>query len=249
MSKIKSRAVISKNMRNKNQKPKSAKDFWDEEYQNKKHLTLSDEPSDDLIKFSRFVERQEGRKQLNQLSSVLDLGCGNGRNLIYLSKTFGARGVGYDISSEAIRFAKKNSVGLPIFFGVKSIASDLSLPDKSQNFVLDMMASHFLNSDERISLIQEIARVLKSRGWFFWKTFLLEDDGHARRLLRDHPGSETGSYIHPKMNVAEHVFTETEILDLLKNHFVIHKMIKSQRHRQDGKAFKRRSIAVYAERI
>ena len=71
--------------------------FWNKEYRTGAHLQLSDEPAEDLMKFTRWVERQEGRRQLNVTGRVLDLGCGNGRNIIYLAQTYGVRGVGYDI--------------------------------------------------------------------------------------------------------------------------------------------------------
>ena len=71
---------------------------------------------------------------------------------------------------------------------------------------------------------------------------------HRLRLLRENPTEETGTYIHPKIGVAEHVFTEEEIKKTLEKDFTIHKIIKSHRHKNKGKAFKRRSISIYAER-
>ncbi|MSR78999.1 MAG: class I SAM-dependent methyltransferase [Candidatus Taylorbacteria bacterium] len=223
-------------------------DFWNKEYKKGGHLALSEEPSGDLIKFTRFLERSHGRKILNPTSSVLDLGCGNGRNLIYLAENFGMRGIGYDISNEAVNIAKKSSENLPIQYEVRSIAGTFSLPDSSQSIALDMMTSHFLEASDRKNLVEEIARVLKPGGWLFLKTFLLDEDLHAKQLLRDNPASEPGSYIHPKIGVAEHVFTEEEIHEALALHFTVHKISKSHRHREDGHASKRRSMSVYAER-
>ncbi len=223
--------------------------FWDREYKTQGHLALSDNPSEDLIKFTRWLEREHGRKFLNATTSALDLGCGNGRNLIYLAKHFGIRGVGYDISGEAVNLAKKLSDDLPISYETRSIAGALPLPDASHMFVLDMMTSHFLKASERKNLIAEIARVLKIGGWFFWKTFLLDEDVHAERLLRESPSGEVGSYIHPKIGVAEHVFTEEEVTEALSEKFFIHKITKSHNHRLAGKIAKRRSMSIYAERV
>ena len=228
-------------------RPNSQK-FWDSEYKEGGHLALSTEESEDLVKFTRFLEREFKRKYLNPLVSVLDLGCGNARNLIYLAQTFGIRGVGYDISSQAIAQARKASEGLPLTYAVHSIVEPIPLPDSSQTIVLDMMTSHFLNAEERVNLMNEIKRVLKPGGWIFFKTFLLDEDNHAARLLRDHPADEPGSYIHPKIGVAEHVFTEDEILELLGDEFYIHKVTKSHRHKAHGSGAKRRSISVYAQK-
>jgi SAM-dependent methyltransferase len=223
--------------------------FWNKEYRTKGHLALSDNPSEDLIKFTRFLEKEYGKKFLNSAASALDLGCGNGRNLIYLAKTFGIKGVGIDISSEAISLAKKLSEKLPIQYHTESIASSLPLPSGSQTLVLDMMTSHFLKKTDRENVLLEILRVLRPGGWLFWKTFLLDEDLHAKRLLKEHPALEEGSYIHPQIGEAEHVFTEEEIAKTLEEHFFIHKIYKSHRHLNRGKPWKRRSVSVYAEKI
>jgi SAM-dependent methyltransferase len=229
-------------------KKQGVRSFWNAEYKKAGHLALSDTPSEDLIKFTRFLLREYGRAHLNLTSSVLDLGCGNGRNLIYLAETYRMRGVGYDISEEAISYAKRASEGLPISYEVRSITDPIILPDNSQTIVLDMMTSHFLDATERASLMSEIIRVLKPGGWLFLKTFLLDEDMHAVRLLRDHPAKESGSYIHPEIGVAEHVFTEKEIVAALEPNFFIHKISKSHRHKERSGG-KRRSISVYAQKI
>lgn len=235
-------------MKESNKKRPNSQKFWDSEYKEGGHLALSTEESEDLVKFTRFLEREFGRKYLNPIASVLDLGCGNGRNLMYLSRTFGVRGFGCDISSQAISQARKVSEGLPLTYGVQSISDPIPLPDSSQTIVLDMMTSHFLNAAERAQLMGEIKRVLKPGGWLFLKTFLLDEDNHAARLLRENPADEPGSYIHPKIGVAEHVFTEEEIMEMLGGEFYVHKVTKSHRHKAHGGGAKRRSISVYAQK-
>src|SRR3990167_73658 len=144
------------------------KNFWEKEYErgpirgvHTKHLALSDDPSEDFLKFIRWIEREYGKTFLRQGSSVLDLGCGNGRNLIHLAKTYGVRGTGFDTSKEAITQAKEKSKDMHTQYEVRSIAGALSLADESQTLVLDMMASHYLKKEERDFLHQETARVLK----------------------------------------------------------------------------------------
>jgi SAM-dependent methyltransferase len=195
------------------------------------------------------VERKEGRAQLNPLRKVADFGCGNGRNLVFLSEQFGMRGVGYDISREAIAQAVELSNGLPIEYEVRSIEGTFpNLTDESITLALDMMTSHFLKLDEREKLISEIARVLKPGGWLFLKTFLKDEDEHAQRLIKENPAEEKNSYIHPKIGLAEHVFTEDEIEKSLKDKFTIEKITKSHGHLKNGQAFKRRSMSIYAQR-
>lgn len=224
------------------------KEFWNAEYKVGGHLALSTNVSEDLEKFTRFIIRENAHKTLNITSSVLDLGCGNGRNLIWLAENFGLRGIGYDISAEAISQAKKRTVDLtlPLTYETRSIAGALPIPDNSQMFVLDMMTSHFLNVAERAFLVEEIYRVLKPGGFLFYKTFLLDEDRHAYRMLKENPGKEENTYIHPEIGVAEHVSTEEEIDEVYGRRFKVHKVHKSHRHR--GENAKRRSIVIYAEK-
>jgi len=233
---------------------KKKKQFWDSEYSRPAHLALSTEPAEDLIKFTRWLERRYGRKFLNVTSLALDLGCGNGRNLIYLAKEFGMRGVGYDSSAEAI--AQANAAARtfgrnPGFcqFEVRSIAEPLPLQNASAMLVLDMMSSHVLRRAEREALRAEIFRVLKPGGWLFFKSFLLEEDTHAKRLLKEHPAEEDGMYIHPEIGKAEYVWTEEAVREFFEPFFTVHDIEKSHKHRhKDGSAWKRRTIAAYLQK-
>ena len=227
---------------------RSGQAFWDAEYKDGGHLALSVTQSEDLEKFTRWAEREYGKSLLNITASVLDLGCGNGRNLIWLSQQYGVRGVGYDISAEAVKQAKRLSaeLGLTLSYEATSIARPIPLPDDSQALVLDMMTSHFLKAPEREALIQEIFRVLRPGGFLFYKTFLLDEDSHAKRMIQENPADEKNTYIHPKIGVPEHVSTQEEIEDMHGKYFTIHKVHKSHRHK--GKGAKRRSITLYMQK-
>ena len=224
---------------------KSNKAFWDKEYSQSKNFSLSDSPAEDLLKFARYLERNYGRQFLNPTANILDLGCGNGRNLIHLSKEYGSRGIGCDISEVAIKQAKERAGGLPLKFFVAGLAEKFEMPDNSFDIVLDMMASHYLKTGERKTLISEIARVLKPDGWFLYKTFLLESDANAERMIKENPADEPNSYIHPTIGSFEHVSEEKEIRELYEPYFDIEKVEKTGKFSIHGRAGKRRSIIVY----
>jgi SAM-dependent methyltransferase len=224
--------------------------FWDKEYRTSAHLKLSTEPAEDLVKFCRFMERRIGRKVLNVQGRALDLGCGNGRNLIYLAQAYGMRGIGYDISDIAIKQAKEASKDLPIQYESRSIAGDLALPDGAVNLVLDMMTSHFLKKEERETLLAEIVRVLRPGGWMFFKSFVKDGDQHVGRLLREHPADEEGAYVHPEIGVYEYVWSVDALREFLEPHFIIHKLSLSHKHiGKRGEAWKRRTVSAYLEKL
>ena len=225
------------------------KDFWNSQYTNATHLELSEEPAEDLQKFCRYLIRKSGKSQLNVTTKVVDMGCGNGRNIIYLAKEFGVHGIGYDASSVAIEDAKRRAEGLPLTFTVQSLADPIPLPDGRATIVLDMMASHVLKREERETLLYETLRVLRPNGWLFFKTFILEEDLNAERMLREFPADEPGMYIHPEIGVPEYVWTVPEIKRFFGDFYTIHKIEKSHKHRHaDGRAWKRRTASVYLEK-
>lgn len=240
--------LLTMKMKMKAKRKRKGKGFWDSEYKDAEHLAISMNPSEDLEKFTRWLEREYGKAYLNITTTVLDLGSGNGRNLVWLAEQFGVTGVGYDVSSEAVRQANVHATthNLKLSYEARSIAGPLTIPDASQTLVLDMMTSHFLTEAERLVLIDEIFRVLKPGGFLFYKTFLLDEDRNARRMIAEHPGKEKNTYIHPTIGVAEHVSTEEEIDSLYGDKFTIHKVYKSHRH--IGRNAKRRSIVVYLQK-
>ena len=225
------------------------RNFWNEEYSKASHLTLSDEPSEDLATFVRWALRNSEWPPFPEHGLVIDLGCGNGRNIIAMCKEANMRGIGIDISSVALSQAKLASKSLDIKFIEQSISKPIPVEDQSVDVVLDMMTSHFLNESERTAYVEELARITKPFAWVFFKTFVFEGDMHIKRLLQDYPAGEENSYIHPKIKVLEHVFTEEEIYALFSPYFKIYKMLKSYKHvTTDGKPYKRRTISVYMER-
>ncbi len=230
------------------------KDFWNKEYKSSEHLALSMNVSEDLEKFITWLEREHGRKYLNPVAKVLDIGTGNGRNIIYLSNNFGMHGEGFDISEVAILEADRNKEDLPIKFSVQSMSDPLPAKDGSVTLALDMMTSHFLHKEEREKLLEEIVRVLRPDGWLFFKSFLADEDLHSKRLLKENPSDEPGAYIHPKIGVHEHVWTEDDAKEFFAPYFQIHKVVKSHKHINRGKigeerAWKRRTFSMYLQKL
>ena len=234
----------SKNNKNKGQ-------FWNKEYQDAKHLTLSEEPSSDLLSFVKWVNRNSEWPAFFQGGFVLDVGCGNGRNIGNMCEQYHMKGLGFDISDTALKQAKEKFAHIKsLKFIQQSIYDAIDLPDQSVDIVLDMMAIHFLDDSKRQEYIKDIARVIKPFGWMLLKTFVLDNDQNAIRMIKDYPTpqKEHNSYIHPKFKALEHVFIEDELDELFSPYFIIHKKIKSYKHFKDGKPYKRRTISVYLER-
>ncbi len=235
-------------------KTTNAATFWDNEYSSEEgdKFSLSTESSEDLQKFTRFLEREyKGQEPINRNSKFIDAGCGNGRNSFFLAENFGAQGIGYDISSEAIKTANKKlktlSPDIKLNFLVQNLNEAIPAEDNSQDFVIDAVASHVLRKEEREFFRNEVVRVLSSNSYYFLKSLLLDDDSHAKQMIRDFGKSagEENSYIHPSMGIFEHVPTEDELIKFYENDFHIDKIERSFAHRINGRAAKRRYIVMY----
>ncbi|MBP9819010.1 MAG: class I SAM-dependent methyltransferase [Candidatus Pacebacteria bacterium] len=181
-----------------------SKTFWNKEYSDPKHLTMSAEAASDLLTFEKWVSRNAEWFPFPKDGFVVDVGCGNGRNIIPLCGEYGMKGLGIDISGTATEQAKKvlahaakdstdeegnliKGKNIEIEFRTQSISEPLGLEDQSVDVVLDMMTSHYLRKAERETYVQEVARVMKPYGWLFFKTFIVEGDLHIKRLIQEHP--------------------------------------------------------------
>ena len=231
---------------------KRLKEFWDKEYKKPELFEISDGVSSDLQKFTRWAKKEYGDDVFRPDITVLDAGCGNGRNLLWMNDEFRVRGFGYDISEEAIKQAQarasKQKWGSKLTFITHSIGSTIPLPDESVDVVLDMMASHFLKEVERERYIKELHRVLKPQGILFFKSFYGKGDKHAQDLIKNESAGEHNAYIHPKMKVYEYVWTDESLNDAFGEQFILQHRELSHQHNIRGKPNKRRSIVCYYER-
>lgn len=124
------------------------KDVWEKEYVNPKLVTRDWEPQKQTKKFFKWLRKEQGL-DLGSIS-VLDLGCGTGRNAIYLAE-YGARCIGYDISPSAIKMGQRKAqeLGVSVTLEARNIGEVYPLEDESIDVVMDIIASNSLTDKER----------------------------------------------------------------------------------------------------
>jgi len=230
---------------------KSGVSFWEQEYADHDTLAMSTTPSGDLQKFTRWIKREfKNNFPFNLGQRVTDIGCGNGRNLNFIAEQYGLRGIGFDISEQAVSLARKNKGNANVEYSVHSLAKfPYPVESETQTLVLDMMASHILNTEERKAMRAEVYRIMKPDGWLFYKTFVLDGDLNAKRMIKQYPGPEPNSYVHPQIGHVEYMLDEEDIIaELEAAGFYVHKVYKSHKHLVNGRAAKRRSVSIYAQK-
>lgn len=229
----------------------SQQKFWNAEYRDSQLVTKSFEPQADVLRFIQWLRREE-YVALDETKTILDLGCGVGRNAIYFAQHYTTSSIGYDFSSEAIKIGEEyiaqNNIK-HVVLEVRSIAETYPLAEASVDIVLDVTASNSLSSDERNVYLQEVARVLKPGGYFFVRALTRDGDRNAQNLLSLFPGQDYDTYIHPDLGIAERVFREEDFRELYGLYFDVKKVAKQTGYQQWKKGtYKRRYLVAYLQK-
>ncbi len=118
-----------------------------------------------------FVEPHEalpviaGLLQARAPATVLDLGCGNGRHVVYLARQ-GFRVFGLDSSPEALALTRQwlEAEGLTAEVCLGSMFEPLPYPDDFFDAIVSIQVIHHAELATIRRIVQEIGRVLKPHG-------------------------------------------------------------------------------------
>lgn len=162
-----------------------------------------DGPSKSVQEFIRYLK--EGDK-------ILDLGCGSGRDSIFLAKQ-GYDVWGIDISKEAIKKAKENFQAKNLHFLVAN-AENLPFEDEFFDAIYSRWVLQFVPLKKAAS---EIFRVLKNNGIAFI-AFLLNTKIIATRELTEFHRKEDIISTYENFKILKQVEFKIEELDAKKPH-------------------------------
>ena len=221
---------------------------WDREYRNSKLLTKDNKPQADVVRFVKFLKKEEG-VEIEGLS-VLDLGSGAGRNSFYFAE-LGARVVGLEISKTAVEISKANAkeAGLEITYIKQGIGEKFPCEDSSVDVALDVTSSNSLSENEREVYFSETERVLKTAGYFFVKALCKDGDENAKYLLKNNPGPEKDTYIMPGLGVTERVWSKEDFMTTYSKHFqILHLEKKTSYSRMSNRSYKRNFWICYMKK-
>lgn len=185
--------------------------IWENEYRNPKLVSLSDEPIKSLKDFARYI-RKDHNTELSNLN-ILDLGCGNGKNSIYIAEQGDNNSIfGIDISETAINIARQAYPKGD--FRVGNFGISFPYPDNKFDIILDITSSNSLSESEREIYINEIKRTLKTGGYMFIRALCKDGDTNAKNLLISNPGKEKDTYIMPEIGLTERVFSKEDFVSM-----------------------------------
>jgi SAM-dependent methyltransferase len=175
-----------------------------------------------LVWWKRLLDVQAPyRWNLQKLNPgyTLDIGCGIGRNLMYLH----GRGIGIDHNLQSVEIA--NSRGLTAFTPETFTGSGFDVPDSFDTILLAHVAEH-MTEEQGVKLLEEYIHFLKPTGRLIVITpqeaGYRSDDTHVEFIdfakIRNIAGklnlSVTREYSFPFPRLAGNIFTYNEFVSI-----------------------------------
>ncbi len=221
---------------------------WNKEYQDSKLVTKDDKPQADTLRFFKFLKKEMEYKIENR--TILDLGCGTGRNSNYLAE-LGNQVIAFEVSQKALEIAKQRAreLGLEVDYRLEDIGSPYDLKDESIDIVLDITSSNSLNEEGRNTYLKETSRVLKKGGYFFVRALAKDGDKNAKELLKKSPSKEKDTYLIPEIGLIERVFSKEDIIKTYSQYFkILHLEKKTSYQTFNNRIYKRNYWLVYLQK-
>lgn len=217
------------------------KKLWEKEYGSRKALpsTNTFNPSSSLRK---FLKKYPDIKK----DYALDIGCGNGRNSMYLIDNGFKSVLAIDLSEKAIEIANTEKEKSSKYSNIEYIAGDVAevLDTVNERFdlIIDMTVMHSLTEESRKRTVKHIKRLLKPNSYFLIFT-LMADSPAVIDLKAKFPGSEPNSYRFKYENdvISEKAFTLNELKELFKPL----KLVEYEQYQTVTRAFKGEFPRIY----
>lgn len=180
-------------------------EWWDKFYLNKEKPIpfFTDFPDENLVSYMEMGILKRGK--------ALDIGCGNGRNSLYLAGQ-GFETQGIDFSKTSIDWANEMALnkGINVNFINKSIF-DFESQDKSYDFIYDSGCLHHIKPHRRGRYLEKVANLLKDDGYFGLTCFNLKGGANISDydVYRDYS-------MHGGLG-----FSEKKLREIIEPHFSI----------------------------
>jgi ubiquinone/menaquinone biosynthesis C-methylase UbiE len=189
-------------------------DAWFE----RNHLTMQkrkfdfDDPVVQAVQRCMSADSARNYKQ----AALLEIGCGEGRRLEYLTKKFNVNCHGIEPSPKAVALATRNQLSV-----VRGTADSLPYDSKAFDFVVFGFCLYLCDREDLFRIAHEADRVLKKPGWMiiydFFATTVSRNDYHHfkglhsykmdyRRLFDWHP--DYTCFSHEVLKHAEKGYTD-----------------------------------------
>jgi cyclopropane fatty-acyl-phospholipid synthase-like methyltransferase len=149
--------------------------YWDGAYRNQRKIWGS-QPGEAAREAAKFID-EAGISAAGK--RLLDLGCGYGRDLFYLSSRWDVRAVGVDASQQAIDIARSELARSRRRNMEFRCSRFQDITDGPYDLVLAANMYQILSREERAELCRTVKSLLAPDGLFLLSTLSVRDPEHA----------------------------------------------------------------------
>ncbi len=184
----------------------------------KEHLTqdtlptmANHEPASGVVRFVEWLKSHN----ISLMGKAVDIGCGKGRNAIYLAQQ-GMEIWGLEYIESAIqaaqRLAESKNVQQSIHFVNQNIDSHWKMEDNFFDITIDSFSSIDIETlTGRKMCRDEMYRTLKPGGYAL-VTVVSCEDAWEKELIANHPGPELNSTLWPQNGKFQKNYSEEEFI-------------------------------------
>lgn len=151
--------------------------------------------------------------ELPKNSEVLEVGCGNGKNLLIRNDLIFK---GCDISDEFVKICKNKQLDV-----IRDDITNLSfVNDSIDNTLCVAVIHHMVNEERRLKAISELIRITKPNGQIFIEVWAMEQDNDSRIKFDEQDNLVPFKNKHTGENLGNrfyHVFKQGELEKLINN--------------------------------
>lgn len=145
----------------------SEKEFWERFYKNNKDI---------IPKYDLWLDKYKKVLDLSLNNYIVDLGCGNGGNTLYLSER-GYKVIAYDFSNEALDIVKKFIPN--VYTKNVDITQGIPLDNSSIKVVIADLSLHYFSKRETITIIKDIYRIIENEGYLLCRVNSIKDRNYG----------------------------------------------------------------------
>ena len=169
---------------------------WNNTYSSEKKI-WGDRPSK-LAMFTYNYIKQSRQFEGKSDIFVLDLGCGYGRDAIFLANNLPCHVLGLDNSEKAIEMARE-SLSKELEKRVELLCYDFSHVSDKYDVIMASNLYQILKPEDRAKLRETVKRCLKTNGLLFLSTLSIRDPQHfgqGTQIEGDENSFQQEKYIH-----------------------------------------------------
>ena len=225
---------------------------WNEEYLKKGIPSSYRHDPSGVLKWA--LENWSIITQTSLPISAVDIGCGTGRNSIYMA-SLGIGVLGFDSSDIAINNAQKrmesaNLTNLPNF-KIHDLAEGVPGNDNEFDFAIDVFVyKHQISASTRMNYRKELHRVLRKDGLLL-VSLADKEDGYYKNCpdLKNLERGNPRTIIDEEVGIASVLFNLQELIDEMSDCFDLNMCwLKAKQGKMHGSDYLRRTIATLWKR-